>query len=392
MPSFRRAGTVIAAVLGVGLLDQQVVTPLIAALATALGASVPEVGWAISAYAIAAAAAALVVGPLSDESGRRPWLIAAGTLLAGAAAAVALWPSYPVFLAARIGAGAAGGVISVVAVAWVADLVAYARRGRAMAILMGAAMGAATLGQVGAAFVAEAIGLRAAYLGLAGFAAAATALVAIFPAPPHHAAPRGGLARKVRTYARFARDPALRAAALGAFFMSGSLVGVTAYASGWMQESRGFTLPQIGLLYGGFGLVILVVQPLSGPLADRFGKKRLAVLASVAVAALTLLVPALAGRALVAAVLGFGCLAVARIAAFAALRSELVEAQRRASFLAFSNTLSQLGIAAAAGLGGALYGRGFFAVCVAMAGFGLLAAVLIARVPEPGRSRNASPR
>ena len=382
----------IAAILGVGLLDQQVVTPLIAALARGLGASVPEVGWAIAAYAVAAATAAIIVGPLSDATGRRPWLIAAGVLLTMSAAAVALRPSYPVFFAARIAAGAAGGAISVVAVAWVADLVAYARRGRAMAILMGAAMGAATMGQVGAAFVVEGIGLRAAYLGLAGLGAAATLLVVSHRAPPHRSRRGGGLAHRVRTYAEFARDPTLRATALGAFFLSGSLIGVTAYASGWMQESRGFTLPQIGLLYGAFGLVIMVVQPLSGPLADRFGKKRLAVHASVVVAGLTLVVPALAGAALVAAVLVFGCLAVARIAAFAALRSELVESDRRASFLAFSNTLSQLGIAVAAGLGGVLYDRGFFAVCVAMAGFGIAAAVLIARVPEPGGTPATSPR
>lgn len=381
----------IAAILGVGLLDQQVVTPLIAALARGLGASVPEVGWAIAAYAVAAATAAIIVGPLSDATGRRPWLIAAGALLTMSAAAVALRPSYPVFLAARIAAGAAGGAISVIAVAWVADLVAYARRGRAMAILMGAAMGAATMGQVGAAFVVEGIGLQAAYLGLAGLGTAATLLVVSHRAPPHRSR-RRGLAHRVRTYADFARDPTLRAAALGAFFLSGSLIGVTAYASGWMQETRGFTLPQMGLLYGAFGLVIMVVQPLSGPLADRLGKKRLAVHASVVVAGLTLVLPALAGAALVATVLVFGCLAVARIAAFAALRSELVESDRRASFLAFSNTLSQLGIAVAAGLGGALYDRGFFAVCVAMAGFGIAAAVLIARVPEPGGTPATRPR
>ena len=166
--------------------------------------------------------------------------------------------------------------------------------------------------------------------------------------------------------------------------MSGSLVGVTAYASGWMQEARGFTVEEIGLLYGGFGAAIMVVQPLSGPLADRFGKKRFAVVASILVVGITLALPALPDVLLIVAVFLFGCLTVARIAAFAALRSELVAPARRAAFLAFSNTCSQLGIAAAVAIGGMLYPAGFWHVCLAMAGFGALAALLIARVPEPG--------
>lgn len=384
-PSFRWPGAALSAVLAAGLLDQQVVTPLIASLARDLGASVPEVGWAISAYAVAASLAALTVGPLSDETGRRPWLIGASALLAAGAAVVALVPSYPAFLAARLVAGVAGGTISVVAVAWVADAVPYARRGRIMALLLGGAMGAAILGQVAASFVAADRGPGAAYGGLAVFAtAAALGLLGVRGIRRRSGA--GGVAprEKVRDYLEFVRTPLHRAVAFGAFCMSGSLVGVSAYGSAWLQETRGLTLPEIGILYGAFGATVMAAQPLAGPAADRFGKKRFAVAASVVVVGLTLALPTLSGPMLIAVLLGLGALSVARIAAFAALRSELVESRRRAAFLAFSNTCSQLGIAVAAGLGGVLYARGFFAVCLGMAGFGALAAASIARIPEPG--------
>lgn len=391
----------LGAVLALGLLDQQVITPLIAALAAGLGASVPEVGAALSGYAIAASLAALVAGPLSDLQGRRRYLLLAGVLLLFAAAAVALFPSYRLFFAARIAAGAAGGTISALAAAWVADLVPYARRGRVMALLMGGALGIATLGQVAAAFAAGALGYRVVYLGLGAFAGATILMLAALPErrarEPGEIASRGcragsdepgkrQLGSRLLAHRDFLRRPPHRNAAFAAFFMSGSLVGVTAYASGWLQETRGFPLERVGLLYGAFGAAILIVQPLAGPLADRFGKRRFALAASLVVIALTLLLPGLPDPLLVAALIAFGCFAVARITAFTALRSELVVPERRAAFLAFSNTFSQLGIAAAAALGGVFYPFGFEAVCWAMAAFGAIAAILIASLPEPGAS------
>lgn len=402
----RLPGLALGSVLGLGLLDQQVVTPLIAALAAGLGASVPEVGFAISAYAVFASAAALFTGPLSDRRGRGPFLLAAAALLLGASLLTALSARYGAFVAARAAAGMAGGTISAVAVAWVADRVPYARRGRVMALLFGGGMGAAVLGQVGAAFAAARFGHRVVYLGLALLSGLVFLLLAGLrkdasapreapagrgPEAKGAAAPPEGLGGWLRGYAAFARSRPHRTTALAAFCLSASLVGVTAYAAGWLQEVRGFSLEEVGLLYGVFGLAILVAQPLAGSLSDRFGKRRFGVAASGAVALLTLALPAFRGPAVVAALVLFGCLAVSRAAAFAALRSELARPARRAAFLAFSNTSSQLGIAAAAAVGGALYRSGFASVCWAMAGFGGLAAYFIARIPEPAAAAADSP-
>ena len=389
-PRFTWPGAVLGALLAVGLLDQQVITPLIASLAGGLGVGVPDVGLAISAYAFAASLTALFVGPLSDLRGRRRYLLLAAALLTGSAALVSLSPRYELFLLARIAAGMAGGTIAALVVAWVADLVPYGRRGRVMAVLMGAAMGAAVLGQVGAAFAAGVLGHRVVYAGLAALAAAAALMLCGLPERVRTGEAPVSLGGWLAGHLEFLRHPIHRTAALAAFCMSGSLIGVSAYASGWLQETRGFSLEQVGLLYGAFGAAIIVAQPLAGRLADRFGKRRFALAASCVVIALTLALPVLSGVLLVSALIAFGSFGVARIAAFAALRSELVAPSRRAAFLAFSNTFSQLGIAAAAVLGGFLYSCGFPAVCWAMAGFGGLAAVLVARLPEPGVADPAS--
>ena len=377
-------GAVLGALIGLGLLDQQVVNPLIAALAGGLRVGVADVGLAISAYSFAAALAALVMGPLSDARGRRPFLLLGATLMLASAGVISLLPHYPAFVLARIAAGFAGGTIAALAVAWIADLVPYRRRGKVMAFLMGGAMGAAILGQVGAAFAAGRFGHQAVYGALAILAALTLALLFALPeARPRETVP-GPLGRRLAGHLEFLGSPVHRTAAFAAFCMSGSLVGISAYASGWLQEVRGFSLEAVGVLYGGLGAAIMAAQLIAGPLADRLGKRRFIVLVSGATAALTPVLPWLAGAPLVVALLVFGCLAVARIAAFTALRSELVPKNRRASFLGFSNVFSQLGIAAAAAAGGLLYPYGFEAVCWLMAGLGILALVLIIRVPEPG--------
>lgn len=375
--------------MGLGFLDQQVITPLIAALAEGLGVAVPEVGFAISAYAVCASVAALFVGPLADAGGRRPFLLAAAGAMLLASGLTAASGRYEVFLLARAAAGVSGGTIAALAVAWIADRVRYRRRGRAMALVVGGAMGASILGQVTAAFTAGQFGHRSVYLGLAGFSAVVLALLATLREEPRPGTGRregratAGLGPALAVYLEFAGSPMHRRAAFAAFFLSGSLVGVSAYAAGWLQEMRGFSLEQVGLLYGAFGLAVLVAQPVAGPLSDRFGKRAFAVAASLGAVGVTLVLPWLGGAWLIAGLLLFGCLAVARISAFAALRSELVAANRRAAFLAFSNTFSQLGIAAAAALGGALYAGGFSSVCLAMAAFGGLAAILLGAIPEP---------
>lgn len=382
--TFLWPGSVLGAVIALGLLDQQVITPLIAALADGLQVGVADVGLAISAYSFAAALAALVVGPLSDLRGRRPWLLAAAGLMLGSAAVISLSPSYAHFVLARVAAGLAGGTIAALAAAWIADLVPYERRGKVMAFLMGGAMGAAVLGQVGAAFTAGRFGHQVVYAGIALLAVAALVMLARLPERRRPEAVSEAPGRSLSGHLGFLRSPVHLTAALAAFCMAGSLVGLSAYASGWLQEERGFSLEAVGLLYGGLGVAIMAAQVLAGPLSDRLGKRRFTLWVSVSVAVMTPALPALPVAPLVVALLLYGCLAVARIAAFTALRSELVPPARRAAFLGFSNVFSQLGIASAVAAGGMLYPYGFTAVCWLMAGLGGLAALLITRVPEPG--------
>ena len=104
-----------------GLVDNQILSPILPDVASSFAVGVGRVGLTVSGYALAAALAALVVGPLSDRGARRPFLAVSATTF-GLASLVAFFAgSFFVFAGARVVAGASAGVISALVVASIAD-------------------------------------------------------------------------------------------------------------------------------------------------------------------------------------------------------------------------------------------------------------------------------
>lgn len=63
------------AILFVGVLDNQVILPILSLIAGTFSRTVAELSWVITAYAFCAAALNLFFGPLSDRFGRKPTLL-----------------------------------------------------------------------------------------------------------------------------------------------------------------------------------------------------------------------------------------------------------------------------------------------------------------------------
>jgi MFS family permease len=93
---------------------------LLPEIAGGLGTPESWVGRAVSGYAIAAAVAALVAGPLSDRLGRRGFLAGSAALLGLGSAVSAATTSFTGFALARVATGAGAGVISALSVAAIA--------------------------------------------------------------------------------------------------------------------------------------------------------------------------------------------------------------------------------------------------------------------------------
>jgi predicted MFS family arabinose efflux permease len=141
----------------------------------------------------------------------------------------------------------------------------------------------------------------------------------------------------------------------------------------------------IGLVFLLSGAAGLVGALGAGPLSDRVGKRRVAMGGSLALVVLILAVPRFDQGIALYVFLGLtGLAAASRVAPLQSLVTELVSRESRGAYVALRNTLSQLGIAFVAAVGGVLYvGGGFRPICYLAAVLSFLAAMLLWMIEEP---------
>jgi predicted MFS family arabinose efflux permease len=372
-----------------GLVDNQILSPIIPDVAASLAVGVGRIGLTVSGYALAAAAAGLVVAPLSDRGARRPFLTLAAVTFTLASLASFFAESFGVFAGARVVAGSAAGVISALVVASIADRVPYDRRGRVMVWVAAAYVAAPILGAAAGSVIVGVWGWRALYLLFAGAALALAFLVwrsyIESSSAGKDAAPRPRASQMLLSYWGFLRGRSTAAGALSAFFVSGGLTAFMTYLGAYLSGEFGFETRAVFLIFMLSGGAALLGALAAGGLSDRVGKRPVALWGSLALAVFVLLVPQLgAGIALYAGLALTGIAAASRMAPLQALVTGLVSREARGAYVALRNTLSQLGIAAAAAIGATLFMvSGYGAVCVLAASFSVMAAVLLMWVEEP---------
>lgn len=370
-------------------MDNQILSPILPEIASSFRVGVARVGLTVSGYALAAALAALIVGPLSDRATRRPFLIAASVTFGLASVAAFFSASFSVFAGARVLAGASAGVISALVVASIADRVPYERRGRAMGWVASAYFAAPILGVPAGSWLADRFSWRALYI---LFAAAAVMLALALAVWFAEISVEGSRERRpwgsdaLRNYSGFLKKKVTAAGALSAFFVSGGITGFITYLGAYLSTEFGLSTTGIGMVFLLSGGASLLGALAAGPFSDRIGKRAVALWGSVALAVFMLIVPTLNGGVSLYAGLGLvGLAAASRVAPLQSLVTELVSREARGAYVAFRNTLSQLGIAVSAAAGASLFAvSGYGAVCILAAAFSLVAALLLLWVEEPG--------
>ncbi|MET0917614.1 MAG: MFS transporter [Burkholderiales bacterium] len=159
----------LAAVQFTHIVDFMIIMPLGPQFMRLFAIGPQEFGFMVSAYTFAAAASGFVAAFWIDRFDRRRallWLYA-GFIVATALCGVA--PGYSTLLLARIVAGTFGGVLSGLTFAIVADLVPYARRATATAVVAAAFSLAAVAGVPLSLWIAAHYSWRAPFLVLAAF-------------------------------------------------------------------------------------------------------------------------------------------------------------------------------------------------------------------------------
>lgn len=315
-----------------------------------------EFGFLVSAYTLAACASGFVAAFWVDRFDRKYALLVLYFGLIVATTACGFAPGYGWLLLARILAGVFGGVIGALILAIVADLVPYARRGRATALVSASFSLAAVAGVPAGLFLAGHYGWRSPFLVLAATSALVLLAAArLLPSMSLHviagAAHRAPVAQLV---AIFGEPNHLRAFALILGLMFAGFT-VIPFIAPFMVTTLHVTEAQLPWVYLTGGFATLFSSLYIGRLADRYGKRRVfQIVAAISIApiiAITHLGP-LPLPAILAVSVVFFILVTGRFGPATALITGSVRPELRGSFMSFNASIQQAGAGLASLLAG----------------------------------------
>jgi predicted MFS family arabinose efflux permease len=361
----------------------QLVAPLLTDIARDLNTTPGHAGIVVTSYSLAAAAFALIVGPLSDRAGRKRILIAGLGLFAIASFLTYHVSSFNTLLIVRMMTGLAAGTISTCSLSFAGDYYPYAQRGRAMGVLSMAYALALVGGVPTGTFAAARFGWQTVFAGLS--AGAGLILIIAWARLPADGQRLSG-PFSVGQLADHFRKPDRLAGMAAALLTSGGLVGFLTYVGAWLATSHGVSVDRIGLVFMASGIAAVCASPLSGWLADHAGKRSVIVWSNLLLAGLFLVVANLNwGLWLIVGIAALSVAASARQAPLHALTTEIVGSELRGEYIAVRNAASQLGIAIVAIASAYAFDSGGFTSVAAIAAFvTLLVPLSCIWLKEPG--------
>ena len=314
----------------------------------------------VSAYTFAAAASGFFAALWIDRFDRRRALLAlyVGFIVATALCGIA--PDYPLLLVARVVAGLFGGVLGGLTFAIVADLVPYARRATATAIVAAAFSLSAVAGVPLSLWIAAHFSWRAPFLTLALFSAI-VGLVAMRLIPPlsTHVGPGGRRGPLAQIQAIFTVPNHLRSFAFMTVLM-GSVFTVIPFIAAYNVANVGVAEADLPVIYFAGGATTLVTAQIIGRLADRYGKERLfTILALISIGPILVIthMPPLPLAWVVGLSVLFFVFVPGRFGPATALVTGSVDPRLRGSFMTFNASIQQLASGFASLLSGLVIGR-----------------------------------
>jgi predicted MFS family arabinose efflux permease len=365
------------------------IAPIFPRIREQLDVAEAALGTLVAVDAIMLGTMALIAGPISDRVGRRHILLAGTGMMTVALALHALAFDYVSLLVVRALAGAAGGVLSGAAVAYVGDFFPYRHRGWANGwVMTGMAFGH-IIGIPAGTVLAATLGFRVPYLAFAGVMAATFLLVwRVVPQPDvSRSTGRLTIGGAVRSYIALLRTPAILAAVVtfAVTFLGNSLFVI--YLPTWLEDSVGATPTQVAGLFLVGGVANVLTGPRAGRFSDRVGRKHVIIGATVGMS-LMILVLTWVVRNVATAYVVFAMtmmLMAMRIGPFQALLTQLVPAEQRGSLMSLTVGTGQLGFALGSVLAAVTYAGAGYGSSTALAALFLVATAWIVwrHLPEP---------
>lgn len=342
------------------ILDFMIMMPLGPQFTQLFSISDARFGLLVSAYTLSAGVSGLLAVTYIDRFDRKRLLLVLYVLFGLATLACGLAPTYGTLMAARIFAGAFGGVLAALCQTIVADMVPFERRGRAMGVVMTSFSVSTVAGVPLGLILAEYGGWHLPFFAIALMVGVLAVLAArVLPAMTAHLH-----AANERTVLGSIGEVLADANHRGAFLFSVLMMfagfTVIPYITIYMQTNAAVRADQIPLVYLCGGVATLLTARWFGHLTDQRGKVRtfrmLALAAMPCVLGITLCEGLPLAGVLVVSTLMFAFVSGRMIPGMAIVASA-AQPQLRGTFMTLHASVQSAAMGAASVVGGLLISR-----------------------------------
>lgn len=347
----------LAAIQFTHVLDGMIMMPMAPSIRAAFGITTQQFGFLVSSYGLAAFVSAISATFWIDAFDRKKVLVVlyAGFLLGTFACAFA--PSYELFLAARAFSGLFGGVAGAVILSIVGDSIAPERRAQGMGILMSGFALASVVGVPLGIFLSGYFSWHAPFLFICALGAPVMALI-VFVIPPVNAHLQAGHQPGDRflIYRRLATDMNLVRALMLSFAVIISHGAVIPYISDYLVANLHFKMDtQVIFMYVLGGTLSTIFSPITGRIADRFGRVPVFVVMSILAVVPIFMISNMATNSMVYLLVGAGMFFVfsgGRMIPSQAIITSTIPAQLRGRFMSLNSATQQLAMGLSTLVGG----------------------------------------
>ena len=338
------------------ILDFMIMMPLGNYLMPYFNISSQQFSMLVAAYTFSAGISGFLAAFFVDNFDRKKVLLFGyiGFLLG--TLCCALSSSYTFLLMSRIVAGAFGGLIGAQVLAIVADLIPYERRGMAMGIIMAAFSVASVFGVPFGLYIANVFNWHGPFFFVVGLGSLLLPiLMRYLPRMDGHLNNKDGRINPIVLMKEVGKDKdQLLALGLTASLMLGHFL-IIPFLNPFMEFNMGFSKLQTPMMYMVGGALTLISSPFIGRLADKIGKHKLfviMVLISIIPIALITNLPVMPFY-LVLCITGFWfIISSGRMIPAQAMVSNVVNSERRGSFMSFNSAVQQIFVGFASVLAG----------------------------------------
>jgi len=267
------AVSIFSAMLGVGI-----VSPLLPLYASDMGASGPELGMIFASYGIVNTVATPIMGKLSDRRGRKIFLCI-GLLAYTIFSLGYVWAAnVPQLVLVRLLFGAAGAMITPIAMAYIGDLSPEGEEGKWMGYANTAFFSGFGIGPLLGGTLAERFGMNASFYSMGGLCLLAF-LVAVFFLPEIR---QRKIGEKVRlSFKEMSTSPMVRGLFSFRLVQALGRGGMMTFLPIFAATSIGLGPTHIGILLAVNMLPTMVLLVFTGRLADRLNRKALVIIGNL---------------------------------------------------------------------------------------------------------------